>query len=265
MVGGIRFKSLKMFVSGQEQLPIKIKFKRLILVLLSLLGFFLCSLGYLFFEQLPFLFPIHHVIIIDPPHQVNQETVRRSVLPLMTKGFFGVNIEQIQSRLNALNWVQETAVSRRWPDTLIIKLSEYRPVARWHEQALVTAGGVIFLPNPSQWAQYQSLPDVEVEPARVTDALTALFLMQTVLKPIHLSIEELTLTPRLSWSLMLNNQAIIKLGEQRPTERLKRFVSVYSDVFPNDRPLVAGDYVDLRYDHGMAVYQGSLDTHNKRT
>ena len=81
----------------------------------------------------------------------------------------------------------------------------------------------------------------------------------------ELAIEELVLSERFSWQLTLNDGVMLNLGREERVERIQRFMDVYPLIKLHlkqeaqeknnnkKQPKQAVDYIDLRYDTGLAV------------
>ena len=77
--------------------------------------------------------------------------------------------------------------------------------------------------------------------------------LSKLLKFSELSIDELLLTERHSWQLTLNNGVMLNLGRENKIERVQRFMDVYPQIIKTKKENQQVDYVDLRYDTGLAV------------
>lgn len=88
-------------------------------------------------------FEIHHVEIIGA-REVPRLAVYETVLSGVSNPLLGTDIAAIRTRLLDHPWVADASVSRRLPDTLVVRLSERTPVALWQHGGrfhLIDAGG----------------------------------------------------------------------------------------------------------------------------
>jgi cell division protein FtsQ len=69
----------------------------------------------------------------------------------------------------------------------------------------------------------------------------------------ELSIDELVLSERYSWQLTLNDGVRLNLGREERIERIQRFMDVYQNIKETQEDNKLVDYIDLRYDTGVAV------------
>lgn len=203
----------------------------------------------MFYLHVTVLFPITAVRVYDPGLHIDQQSIVSTVNPLVDNGFFGTNLGHIKTALQALPWVAMVDVSRQWPGRIVIHLYERVPLARWNLNDLVTADGIIFTPATTD--SIPDLPHLYGPPTEVLRMTQAYLRFVTELAPLPLTITAVRLSERLSWDLRLSNGMILKLGRTQMHERLVRFVKVYPQVFANNNNKAV--YVDLRYNHGMAV------------
>ena len=74
--------------------------------------------------------------------------------------------------------------------------------------------------------------------------------MRSLLQVSQQRIRTLMLSERFAWRLQLDNGIVLNLGRQEYVARLQRYI----DIFPYLRDQSDNiEYVDLRYDTGMAV------------
>ena len=213
------------------------------------------------------------VIHVENLSDVEQEqfvaTVRANIVPRMDGGFFSVDLGRARDVFESVPWVRKAVVRRVWPNELRVVLEEHRPAAYWHHEdrddQLVNTFGEVFDANLGD-VEYEHLPTLEA-PANPESRDAALMLnmlhrLTPVLKPLG-DIETLKLTERGSWSVVLDNDAVIELGrggEEEVLARTARFVHTLPQL---QRQYAAPlSYADLRYPEGYAVKIRGLTTLN---
>ncbi len=192
-------------------------------------------------------FPIKQVIVSGQLQHINQKVFQKAMEPLVTGGFFSLDIAGIAQRAEQFPWVDQIEVRRVWPAKVNIVITEKEPFARWNNDSLVTAQGQIFMPKSLQGIK--PLPLLCGPDKSQNLMITTYKKMQSQLTPLHLSIAQLDLSPRYAWRMTLGDGTIIKLGRENIYTRLARFVLAYPKSFQN-KPLKS---VDLRYSNGFAV------------
>ena len=210
-------------------------------------------------------FALRRIEVKTPVAHVTEAQIRLVAERRVRGTFFTVDLENVRSSLEKLPWVREARVERRWPDTLVVSLSEHVPLARWNDNALVSEAGEVF-----DAALDHPLPRLAGPDGSSSDVVAAYRRNQTVLAPLGMKISELRLSPRRAWWMRLDNGMQLALGRLQIDARLARFVSLYPRLFaaqavasakpagagaPSAQPAapVAPLTVDLRYPDGFAV------------
>src|SRR5690554_3338876 len=73
-----------------------------------------------------------------PLANVREADIRTALLPAMDTSLIYIDLEQLQSRLERIDWVNVARIRREWPDTLHIQVTEQRAIARWRDEALLS-------------------------------------------------------------------------------------------------------------------------------
>jgi cell division protein FtsQ len=202
-------------------------------------------------------FALHGLEVKTPVTHVTEAQIKLVAERQVRGTFFTVDLERVRSSLEKLPWVREARVERRWPDTLVVSLTEHVPLARWNDDALVSQAGEVFVAAVS--AKLPRLLGPEDSSAEVVAAYRR---HQAALAPLGLTISELRLTPRRAWRIRLDNDMQLALGREQTDARLTRFLALYPRLF-GTQPVVAGQTlaaaaplapaaVDLRYPDGFA-------------
>jgi cell division protein FtsQ len=193
-------------------------------------------------------FPIK-IVRVYGANRVDQEEIKSLLLPLIAKGFFGVQVGFIKDKLIQIPWVSNIFVRRAWPDQLEIMIIEKDAVARWNHQHLLSKAGELFAPKKETYPSY--IPEFVGPQGKQIFMLQYFIEMNRLLMPLHAKISYLELTPYLTWQLTLDNGIVLQLGHKDILTRLSHFVKVYPQIIGMNAKEV--DYVDLRYPNGLAI------------
>jgi len=219
-----------------------------------------CAAGLAKLSRLPF-FNIHRLQVEGELQRNNLATVRANAVPHLNGGFFNQDLAKARDAFEAVPWVRRAVVRRVWPNELRVTLEEHRPAAYWHHEdrddQLVNTFGEVFDAN---------LGDVEDEPLPTLSApahptpdqarvmLDMLHRLQPLVASLQAEIDNLRLTDRGSWSVLLDSGADIELGRGTPdelAERIQRFVRTLPELHRQYPAPLA--HADLRYPEGYAV------------
>ncbi len=173
--------------------------------------------------------------------------------------FFQVDVNEVQKSVLTLPWVYSVAVRKQWPNELKIYVVDQRPVALWNGEFLINRQGNVFQANIDRINHY--LPSFFGPEGSEALALENYINISELLYFQSLAIDELVLSERFSWLLTLDDGVTLNLGREERVERIQRFMDVYPiikaqlKVKKNAKKQLnqAVDYIDLRYDTGLAV------------
>ncbi|NQZ20942.1 MAG: FtsQ-type POTRA domain-containing protein [Colwellia sp.] len=165
--------------------------------------------------------------------------------------FFNVDVNDVQAKVAELPWVYSVSVRKKWPNELKIYVVDQTPIALWNGDFLINQYGKAFQAN-TQRLTY-ALPAFYGPEGSENIALDNFIDLSKLLNFSNLSIDELVLSERHSWHLTLNDGVMLNLGRENKIERVQRFMDVYPQIIKAKKENQQIDYVDLRYDTGLAV------------
>lgn len=195
--------------------------------------------------------PMRRLAVTGEFRQVDEQAVREAVLPLVQRGFFAVDLDQVRESVAGLPWVKTVQVRKRWPDLLEISLTEHRPVARWGDGRMLSEQGELFAAPSGSGA---GLPLFEGPDDRASELMSMYSSARPLFLPMGRSIDVVRLSARGSWSLVLDDGSVLEAGRGDPQARLARFARMLPQLAADpERRIVRAD---LRYTNGFAVVWG---------
>ena len=194
--------------------------------------------------------PVTRLTVQAEFRHVSAAQIRAAVLPRLGNGFFALNLEAVQQAVAALPWVESVEARKRWPDTLLLRVRERQPFARWNDRQLISRQGRVF--DAPDAAALTGLPDLRGPDARLAEVVSFYADTQKAFAGTHLQIAGVTLTERGSWSVTTASGAQIVIGDRdQAGRRLHRFLDVYPQMMTGHAD--GFTYADLRYTNGFAV------------
>lgn len=192
--------------------------------------------------------PMKRMNVSAPFHFVSPSKVRQIAAPYLKNGFFAVDLGKIDQELSRQHWVEQVEVRKQWPDTLIVQIKEYRPVALWNTKQLLAEEGSVFA-RPSY--AMPPMPQFTGQEAQAKDILQFYKTTQPLFRTVGLAIKNVSLSERNAWRVELSDGMVLEVGRNDVEQRLKRFVRFLPKIKSEEtRRLV---HVDLRYTNGFAL------------
>lgn len=197
--------------------------------------------------------PMSEISVEGDLYHVSTTEIRDAVTGLGSlKSFMSQDVDHIQDAISALPWVAHVSVRKQWPKTIKINITEHKPVAIWNSNKLLNEEAVVFDAAPSE-VKYKKLIALYGPGGSEQEVLSMWPDLSNILHRTGLEIAELALNERRAWRIVTSNNIRIELGLESKTailERLERFVKLFDEIKATRQAI---DYVDLRYDIGVAV------------
>jgi cell division protein FtsQ len=193
--------------------------------------------------------PIRWLEVNGSFQRVSAEQLRSSLAPLVSASFFTVDLQNLHAAALRKPWVAAVNVQKKWPDTVVVTVEEFQPLAHWNVHELVSSRESRFVAPDA--AEIQGLPWLDGPESRMDDVLEQWELFNSMLAPAGLEIERLELHERGSWSMQLNIGTEVQLGRDDPVQRLQRLMGSWRGLMVDQ--LLAPVRIDLRYTNGFAV------------
>jgi cell division protein FtsQ len=228
-------------------LQIRVWIKKLILgliVLLALWGSYqaLGSLSELFQR------PIKSVTVEGEFHFISQERATQLITQEINDDFLQIDLSRIKAVLLDDPWVESVTLTRRWPDTLVVKIAEQKPIARWGEGFLNQRGEIV---RVKEMKGLKDLPWLQGDEIYAAEILQQYQDLSLLLRARGLEIAELKCDSKKSWRLKIKNNVEIAIGRDQVMEKMRRFVTVYETQLQAVWKDVKS--IDVRYLNGVAV------------
>ena len=220
----------------------------ILLLILSVATFYAWKLWH--YLSRPDVLPFRIVRIVTTANYIPQAQLQTIVSQNLQGGFFSLKENPIQQALLAnFPWAQSVVIQRIWPDILQINIIEQVPLAVWQGNQLINAQGILFTPDPKTFPP--GLPQLFGANTQLQLVLQMYQQVMLDLLPLNLTVTQLVVSPRNSWSLTLSNGIQVVLGHEDVPTRWQRFIRLYPQLIA---PKVTHiKQVDLRYPDGFAI------------
>ena len=160
--------------------------------------------------------PVRRIDVAGLFQRVSPLDVEQVVRTQLRGGFVTANLDTLQRAIEALPWVDHARVQRRWPDALVVQVTEQSATARWGASGLLNARGELFLKDARHVPP--ELPRLEGPDGSERQVADLLFQVQPRLLESGLRISALRLDPRGAWELDLANGVSVRFGRRQLQE-----------------------------------------------
>ena len=209
------------------------------------------SIAYVVTEPLTRLLarPLKSVVVEGQFQFLSKDRAMELIEKEIDGDFLQLNLGRLKSELEQDPWVDHVYLGRRWPDTLVVKIAEQTPIARWDENGFLNQRGEII--RVAEADKLLGLPWLQGSEINAREIMQQYQDLSTLLRSRGLEIVALKCDNKKSWRLTLKNDKEIAIGREEVMEKLRRFVTVYDKFLSS----VWGDVktIDVRYSNGVSV------------
>jgi cell division protein FtsQ len=193
--------------------------------------------------------PVEKLRLEGAFRRVTPLQVEATLAPALDRGFFSTDLGQLRRLVAGLDWVDEVAIARVWPDTLAVRISEHQAAARWGDGGLLNTRGELFMREARH--EFPELPRLSGPAGRENQVASRYLAVRGRLAEASLGLAALTMDDRGAWQLELTSGQQIRFGRSEIDARLERFFQVAVPALAADMQRV--EYIDMRYTNGFAV------------
>ncbi|KUJ74738.1 hypothetical protein AVO42_04940 [Thiomicrospira sp. XS5] len=173
------------------------------------------------------------------------------VSPYVGQSFWRIDLERLHADILHLDWVYKVKVKRRWPNKLILEITEQKPVARWSEDGLLNQEGDIFYPYDIDSFQRMVVLDGSAIQSRAL--LQKLQVFQDAFSRLDWTIDSMMAQPDGVWRIHFLSGATLLLDNEDWQGKLDRFIRAYPKTQQDLRKFA--HVFDLRYSNGFVIKQ----------
>jgi cell division protein FtsQ len=190
--------------------------------------------------------PVQNIVVNGQLTMLDVVRLEKLIRQQHGGSFFAIDVNEVHQLVENQPWVYSASIRKRWPSSLYIHVVEQQAAARWNDDLLLNKYGDSF----DGKLENSSLPLLFGPGGSEKTALTGYQHMRALLRLSEQRIQQLVLSERFAWTLQLQNGVTLNLGRQEYVKRLQRFIDIYPLLKEEKKAI---NYVDLRYDTGLAV------------
>jgi len=207
----------------------------------------LVGAGFIAAEWEPRLLPIRVVTIDGEMRGLSKQSLQQTIAEHITGGILTQDLVALKAEVEDLPWIDRASVRRVWPDRIIFTVTEREAIARWGENGLVTATGVVFRPRDGRLPA--GLPRLEGADDFAPEVVRRYQQWHPRLAELGLIVDTVARDARGDWRLTLLGGTELNLGTGDLDARFERLLAAY----PQVEALGIPSRIDLRYSNGFAV------------
>lgn len=185
------------------------------------------------------------------------QVIAQAITDSGAAGLHSLSLEEVRAAVAGLSWADRVSARRRWPETLVLRLTRHSAVARWGGGGYVATNGKVITPaSPFVQGSSNDLPLLSCKGASSRRAMEVFSLLNGTLTRAGMRLVELRESELGEWTAGVasasgDDLVDVVLGRDDLAARLQRFLAVRDNALRDNLPRVAA--VDARYHNGVAV------------
>jgi cell division protein FtsQ len=181
-------------------------------------------------------------VLVAGRHHTAKEALTKALGVRLGTPILAIDLDAARSRVEALPWVASASIERHLPDTVYLRITERRPIARWYsggKMHVVDRDGIAIA--LSDTASYERLPLVTGPGA--PQAVGELIELLRAYPRLAARVTQARRLGQRRWDVIFDKGLIVMLPEQTPRRAWSRLAELARTQHLLDRGLVA---IDLR-------------------
>jgi len=193
--------------------------------------------------------PIDRVVVNGDFYHLKEKEVINLIDQKVKDGFLSLNLSGLNKYLESEPWIRNATIRRSWPSTIIVDITEEKPIARWGEkQVLNNVGDYLEITDKQS---IKNLPTFTSEFGKSKEMIKSYQLMSEIFGPTGLKVQEIRRDVVGSWLITTSSGIQINLGRDQLVQKLRRFQVVWSAQLTSQVEKIKT--IDMRYPNGISV------------
>lgn len=245
-------------VSPQLKSHLKQRAWHSLIKMLAVMALFLVA--WLITHSIAKLPPANIVINAEGLSKPQQAQLQQTLGVRADNNLLQADLAVYQQKAQALTWVAHTDIRRDWQKGIVVTATPRQAVAKFGSEKLVDVTGQVFAPLDSSeltsqhWKQLQGESQNAPIIMQQTEQVTQWF------APLGLKIEEVILTPRMTWLFRFDNGLRVLVDKDNTSEKLYQLSILLGHQLKPKLPDI--QTIDLRYKNGMTLTWKTSPTEN---
>lgn len=201
--------------------------------------------------------PIKHVSVEGEFEYISKSLIQSLLAEKLVNDFVDLKITDLQRDLKMDPWIANASVFRVWPDSLVVKIAEEKPIALWGSEGFINRFGSLVV--TTELKKIEHLPKLYGSAEKSDDVVKHYLSASKIVAAENLSISEFSIDETNAWRIEIDNTFELFVGESSVSSKLENFLFVYSRQLKSKKNAIK--QIDLRYSSGMAVSWRENNTH----
>lgn len=193
--------------------------------------------------------PIAGVSVESEFKYIAQQQTQDLVAKHLSPTFLELDMAGLKAALETNPWIDTVIIARTWPDRLVVRIQEQKPIARWGSEGFINMRGEIVRVGDA--ARLSQLPQIDCEERYAAEMMQKFQVIKSIVAANGFTPVRLSLDKTLAWTIEFNPALTVRLGREKTLEKLQNIAKILRTEL--SREVARMSQIDMRYDNGFAV------------
>lgn len=193
--------------------------------------------------------PLANITIEGEFKFVSKEDLQSLISSKLDGSFVDLDLQDVKLAIEENAWVDYVTIERIWPDSLLLKVAEHKPIARWNGNGFISNDGELIKSGDNVFLM--DLPLLSGGERDSREVAKNYVSFSNILNVSNLKLSGLRVDENMSWIIDVDNAFTLVLGRYEIQQRLENFQYVFESYLEKKKHKI--NRVDMRYERGLAV------------
>ena len=179
------------------------------------------------------------------------ETLNKAMSKKQAGSFFTAVLPELKDSVMQQRWISQVDIERKWGEGIVITALPREAVARFGSEHLIDAQGQVYKPVSESELLQPGLIMLQGDTDQSSLIMKQMQQVNQWFAPLKMQVEDLVLTPRMTWAIKFNNGMRIIVDNEHTSQKLMNLSQLLQNQLADKRENIAA--ADLRYKNGFVI------------
>lgn len=179
------------------------------------------------------------------------ETLNKVMEKKEAGSFFTAILPELQDSAMQQDWISQVDIERKWGEGIVITALPREAIARFGSEHLIDSQGKVYKPVSESELLQPGLIMLQGDADQSTLIMQQMQQVNQWFAPLDMQVEDLVLTPRMTWAIKFNNGMRIIVDNEHTSQKLMNLSQLLQNQLADKKENIAA--ADLRYKNGFVI------------
>lgn len=179
------------------------------------------------------------------------ETLNKVMAEKEAGSFFTAVLPELKDSAMQQDWISQVDIERKWGEGIVITALPREAIARFGSEHLIDSQGKVYKPVSESELLQPGLIMLQGDADQSTLIMQQMQQVNQWFAPLDMQVEDLVLTPRMTWAIKFNNGMRIIVDNEHTSQKLMNLSQLLQNQLADKKENIAA--ADLRYKNGFVI------------